>query len=164
MKFFKCKKSPLVIAVSIVVTLLLLFLGLQSVDYFGTIGFLSNNLFQFAGLVLAVAVVLIFFILSPVRLNLSATGELDLVFPFHKKHIPLKPETRVQLIHKIPVVDFGSRGYFGYLGLGMGGARVWVQDPKKMVAIHTDNQTFVVSCENPEEFVEAVNQKLMSHE
>lgn len=73
---------------------------------------------------------------------------LLIIFLFRKIEIPISEINTIVRVHKIPVVDFGSRGYFGYIGLSMSGVILWVQDPKNMILIKTDKKSYVISCED----------------
>ena len=154
---FRTKQSFLILTITIVLSLVLLFLGITSISFFSKKPYFELSIFNWLGFFAVLSILSLFlFFLVPTKIIVNQ-NVIGIIFRARRVDIPIEKIRLIRRIHRIPVVDFGSRGYFGYIGLSINGIRVWVLDPENMIFIKTTEKEYVLSCENVEECIEMVN-------
>lgn len=156
---FPCRQSFLIWLITTSVTGIFLYLSAKLKFYLEQ-NFEFPQFVYFIGFILLSSVIVtLFLFFVPIKVDVK-DHLIQLHFTLRKVIIPTSEVQQIGRIHKIPVVDIGSRGYFGWLGYSNGGARVFVQDRKQMVYIKTKTKEYVISCSNPERLVLEVERRI----
>ena len=154
MKSFPCKASFLIKALTVFVSVILLMLGMYALPGVGDSVAISTAGIGMAGGMLGL-ISAFYFLFDPRRVVVD-DSTLSVHFRLRRVDIPLHDVRFVRRVGKMPVVRLGSLGYFGFLGTGMDGTKIWVKDIKRMVHIQTERNSYVLSCDRPSELVASV--------
>ncbi|MEG0983428.1 PH domain-containing protein, partial [Algoriella sp.] len=75
------------------------------------------------------------------------------------------PVNKIQNISKKSqnnLMIIGARGIYGLIGISMDNYRCNIKDRSKLVAIELNNVKYLISCDNPNEFINTI--KSLKHD
>jgi len=79
-------------------------------------------------------------------------------FPTKTLRIELDKIVDAKKTNKVPVLRIGSKGFFGFIGVAMDGAKCFITDPSNTFYVKTeDEKGYYFSCENVEKIIPYVS-------
>ena len=149
MKKYRSKSSALVLTVSIALTISFLFVIIAVLMNIETLG-----IFVSIGIILFLAISsLLIIAMSPIYITLT-TNELIIRRLFNKIKIPIAEiKALKRMEYSNLTMTFGSKGYFGFIGRTMDGKMSYVKDRKCIINIDTEKESYLISCESPDQLI-----------
>ncbi len=117
-------------------------------------------------LALSIGLGLLFILLLMRSLRKIEIGQQHLVlkYRFGQYIINIEEVTQLSRLNFSHLtMSWGSKGIFGFNGSSMGGEQVSVNNRSKMIKIYCRQKTFIVSVDNPDQFIVLLNTKLKNN-
>lgn len=149
-KEFSVSMSPFFKTTSLLLVGLLLLIGL-------TMTYNEPNLIAkliYWGIVLPILIGCYLFSLNKIKVDLN---NIYIISKIKTTTIPLHKIENISRKSQNNLIIIGARGIYGMIGISMDNYRCNIKDRTKLVAIEVENVKYLISCDQPDEFINTVN-------
>ncbi|MGV0980385.1 PH domain-containing protein [Empedobacter falsenii] len=150
-KEFSVSMSPFFKVTTYILIVFLILIGL-SVTY--NEKSFNPTLLLYWGIVIPIIIGCYLFSLNKIKVDLN---NIYLISKIKTITIPINEVKTISRKSQNNLIIIGARGIYGLMGISMDNYRCNIRNRTKLVAIELENVKYLVSCDEPDEFVNTIN-------
>lgn len=149
-KEFSVSMSPFFKTTTLLLITLLLLVGLTMT--YNQPSFIQNLIYW--GTIIPIIIGCYLFSLNKIKVDLN---NIYIISKIRTTVIPINEIKSISRKSQNNLMIIGARGIYGLIGISMDSYRCNIKDRTKLVAIELENVKYLISCDDPNDFINTIN-------